>query len=79
MNDAMQLPLGLAMPDYATWDQVYTRSEDMIVAQLKAFAADQGEGFILLQGAQGSGKTVLLQTVCQDQESGQLIWRLHVC
>lgn len=68
----MQLPLRLAMPDYATWDQVYTRSEDLVVAQLKSFTANQGEGFILLQGAQASGKTVLLQTVCQEaQQSGQ--------
>ena len=70
MNDAMQLPLRLAMPEYATWDQVYTRSEDMVVAQLKAFAANQGEGFILLQGAPASGKTVLLQTVCQEAQQG---------
>jgi len=71
MVDSIQLPLRLVMPEYATWDQVYTRSEDMVVTHLKQFVADKGEGFLLLQGTAGSGKTVLLQTVCQEAQRGE--------
>ena len=72
MADPVQLPLRLVMPDYATWDQVYSRSEDLVVPQLKAFVIGQGEDFILLHSKEGSGKTLLLQTVCQEaQKIGQ--------
>ncbi len=61
----MQIPLPFTLPDYATWEAIYAGPNQMAVHDLRAFSAGEGETFVFVAGELGTGKTVLLQTVCQ--------------
>lgn len=66
-----QIPLPLTLPDYAVWEAIYAGPNEMTVQELKAFAFGRGEQFIFLAGELGTGKTLLLQTVCQAAADSQ--------
>ncbi len=66
-----QIPLPLKLPDYAVWDAVYAGPNEMTIHDLQAFSTGQGEQFVFLAGELGTGKTLLLQTVCQTTHHNQ--------
>ena len=61
-----QLPLMLSLPVYAGWSHIYAGPNQQAVEQLKRFSDRTGDTSIFLAGVLGSGKTLLLQTVCQE-------------
>lgn len=59
-----QLPLGLTLNDSATFANFITGPHSEAVQAVQACARGQGEAFIYLAGAAGTGKTHLLQAAC---------------
>jgi DnaA-homolog protein len=66
MEALTQLTLGLSLRDEATFSNFYPEGNEALTAHLHAFSALQGEPFIYLWGAQGSGRTHLLQACCHE-------------
>ncbi len=61
-----QLPLGLTLKDSATFANFIAGPHSEAVLALQACAQGQGEAFIYLAGAAGTGKTHLLQAACHE-------------
>ncbi len=59
-----QLPLGIGLPDSAVFATFHPGRNAAVVAAAKASALGTGEPVLYLYGAQGSGKTHLLQAAC---------------
>ena len=59
-----QLPLHISLRDSATFANFLPADNAQVLLQLIDAAALQGEQFIYLWGAEGTGKTHLLQAVC---------------
>lgn len=69
-----QLPLHIGLRDSATFDNFYPADNGQVLAQLQQCARLEGEGFIFVHGAVGSGKSHLLQAACHAaSESGQSV------
>jgi DnaA family protein len=58
-----QLPLGIRLRDRATFDSFVVGANAELVATLRALASERG-GMCWLWGAEGSGRSHLLQAVC---------------
>jgi DnaA family protein len=61
-----QLPLGLTLKDSATFANFIAGPHSEVVLALQTCAQGQGEAFIYLAGASGTGKTHLLQAACHE-------------
>lgn len=61
-----QLPLGLTLRDSARFDSFYAGPNRETVEGIRASACGEGEPFIYIAGAVGTGKTHLLQAACQQ-------------
>lgn len=61
----MQLPLGIKLPDSSSFDNYFPAENLATVEALQHSVLDNGEQFIFLWGAAGSGKTHLLQAACR--------------
>lgn len=61
-----QLPLGLTLKDSATFANFIAGPHREAVQALQSCAQGQGEAFIYLAGAAGTGKTHLLQAACHE-------------
>jgi DnaA family protein len=59
-----QLPLGLALRDSAYFESYFPGANSEAVRMLQSMAAGQGEKMLYLAGADGLGKTHLLQAAC---------------
>ena len=70
----MQLTLGLSLRDDATFANFAPGDNLNLLTHLQAFAEQQGEPFIYLWGAAGSGRTHLLQACCHALPAGQGIY-----
>lgn len=60
-----QLALPIALADHAVFESFYDGGNEVLVAMLKAVASGGDEHGCWLWGAPGSGKTHLLQAVCE--------------
>jgi DnaA family protein len=60
-----QLPLGLSLPDSATFANFLPGPNVQAVAAVEQCATGTGERFVYLWGGSGTGKTHLLQAACQ--------------
>jgi DnaA family protein len=71
-----QLPLGLTLKDSATFANFIAGPDSEVVLALQTCAQGQGEAFIYLAGAPGTGKTHLLQAACHEaaQRSGTVAY-----
>lgn len=65
-ENATQLPLGVHLQEELAFDSFYSFEHEEVMLALKAFSQGVGELFIYLWGAQGVGKTHLLQAVCRQ-------------
>lgn len=65
-----QLPLGLTLKDSATFANFIAGRNSEAMLALQACAQGQGEAFIYLAGAAGTGKTHLLQAACHAAAQG---------
>jgi DnaA family protein len=65
-----QLPLGLTLKDSATFANFIAGMHSEVVLALQNCAQGQGEAFIYLAGAAGTGKTHLLQAACHAAAQG---------
>lgn len=65
----VQLPLGLALKDSATFATFHPGMNSHIVSSLQDCAGGGGEPYIYLWGGPDSGKTHLLQATCQEAAS----------
>jgi len=61
-----QLILGLSLRDDATFANFFPRGNEFIVAALKDCILNRGESFIYLWGAEGVGRSHLLQACCHE-------------
>lgn len=61
-----QLPLGVGLRDDATFGNFLPGDNAALVARLRAQLDDDGEAFIYLWGAPGSGRSHLLQAACHE-------------
>ncbi|WP_136064010.1 DnaA regulatory inactivator Hda [Modicisalibacter radicis] len=61
-----QLPLGVGLRDDATFGNFLPGDNAALVAKLRAQLDDDGEAFIYLWGAPGSGRSHLLQAACHE-------------
>lgn len=61
-----QLPLGVGLRDDATFSNFLPGDNAALVAKLRAQLDDDGEAFIYLWGAPGSGRSHLLQAACHE-------------
>lgn len=69
---SIQLPLHIGLRDSATFANFYPADNAQILAQCRQCAQLEGEHFIFIHGATGSGKSHLLQAACHAaSESGQ--------
>ncbi|MDO8953593.1 MAG: DnaA regulatory inactivator Hda [Gammaproteobacteria bacterium] len=59
-----QLSLGLELSHAYTFQNFYPGKNEQLIHTLESFANNQGEKFIYLCGAEGAGKTHLLQAAC---------------
>jgi len=59
-----QLPLGVRIPDRAVFASFLSARNEQAVAHLAALARGSARGVVWLCGAQGTGKTHLLQATC---------------
>lgn len=66
-----QLPLGLALRDSARFESYFAGTNREVVDNLKATASGNGEVFIYVAGADGMGKTHLLQATCHAAAQNQ--------
>lgn len=66
-----QLPLGLALRDSARFDSYFAGGNREVVDNLKASAEGHGEVFIYVAGADGMGKSHLLQATCHAAVQNQ--------
>jgi DnaA family protein len=67
-----QLPLGLTLRDSARFESFFGAHHSELVTALQQAAAGAGDSFIYLAGADGTGKTHLLQAACrQAAEAGR--------
>lgn len=77
-----QLPLGLTLRDSACFDSYFPGSNREAVDSLQQAAAGQGEAFVYLAGADGMGKTHLLQAAChrasQDRRTTAYLPLRHI-
>ncbi len=72
---ARQLPLGIALRDDATLDNFLFYRDLMVVAEaLQSSVSAGGERFIYLHGSEYSGRSHLLQGVCQLAEVGAALY-----
>lgn len=62
----IQLPLNVTLRDDATLANYYPGDNHEIMAHLRDLAAGRGERVVYLWGRHGTGKTHLLQAVCQE-------------
>lgn len=62
-----QLPLAVQLRDDATFDNFYVGDNPLLVDQLRK-QLQQGERYIYLYGAAGSGRTHLLQAACHQAQ-----------
>lgn len=71
-----QLPLGLTLKDSATFANFIAGPHSEAIQALQACAQGQGEAFIYLAGAAGTGKTHLLQAACHEtaRQSGTVVY-----
>jgi DnaA family protein len=74
MKLGQQIPLGLALSDEATFSNFFIGNNAILIKHLVEFSNNQGEHFIFLSGASGSGKTHLLQACCHCCESEKGIY-----
>lgn len=61
-----QLPLGVGLRDDATFTNFLPGGNAALVSALRAQLDDDGESFIYLWGAEGSGRSHLLQAACHE-------------
>lgn len=61
---AVQLPLGIGLPDGAIFETFHAGSNADVVHALAASAAGTGEPVVFVHGVPGSGRTHLLQAAC---------------
>jgi len=61
----MQLPLAIQINEHVSFDNFIYPDEPFLIESLKQFANGQGETAIFLWGKTASGKSHLLQAVCQ--------------
>jgi DnaA-homolog protein len=68
-SDALtpQLPLGFSLAPGATFASYFTGSNGLAVDLLQAMGRGGGERQVFLAGAQGLGKTHLLQAACRER------------
>lgn len=67
-----QLPLGIGLPDSAVFGTFHPGRNASVAAAARTTALGTGEPVLYLYGAQGSGKTHLLQAACHAaHESGR--------
>ena len=66
MNSHPQLPLGLALRDSARFNSFFAGQNLEAVQGLQQSATGQSEPFVYVAGAEGMGKTHLLQAACHD-------------
>ncbi|NOX09470.1 MAG: DnaA regulatory inactivator Hda [Gammaproteobacteria bacterium] len=59
-----QLPLAIAIPDYARFDNFYAGSNSELLSQLKKISVGDGKESLYLWGGTGQGKSHLLQASC---------------
>ncbi|PIE24260.1 MAG: DnaA regulatory inactivator Hda [Neptuniibacter caesariensis] len=67
-NSPFQLPLSVSLRDDARFENYYAQGNELVCANLKAVAHNQGEQFTFIWGAEGVGRTHLLQAVCHEAE-----------
>jgi DnaA family protein len=60
-----QLPLGITLRDNAAFENYFSGGNGEVMFALQQCAEGKGEQFIYLWGAQGTGKSHLLQAVCK--------------
>ena len=60
----LQLPLGVSLPVLKRFDSYVVGDNQLLVDILSTLSAKQGEQQVLIWGASGTGKTHLLQAVC---------------
>lgn len=63
-----QLPLGLRLQDNARFENFHPGPNAELVRVLRQCAAGEGESVIYIWGAQGVGKSHLLQALCKEAE-----------
>ncbi len=63
---SQQLTLGITLRDDATFENFVDVGNEQVLHCLQEFIADQGERFIYLWGAEGVGRTHLLQACCHE-------------
>ena len=67
-NDPIQLSLGITLNDDCTFSNFYAAADEntQALAALQKAIDGQGEKFLLIWGARGSGLSHLLQAVCHE-------------
>lgn len=65
---AIQLPLNLNLRDDAIFDNFFIGSNTYLIATLKNFILNPSGQFIFCYGAEGVGKTHLLQACCHEKK-----------
>ncbi len=60
----LQIPLGLSLPVFKRFETFVTGDNALLVDILHKLAIKEGEQQVMLWGAQGAGKSHLLQAVC---------------
>jgi DnaA family protein len=69
---SVQLPLHIGLRDSATFANFYPADNAQVLAQCQQCARLEGERFVFIHGASGSGKSHLLQAACHAaSEQGQ--------
>jgi DnaA family protein len=63
---AAQIPMNFAPADNIAFDNFYPGGNELVLQALKDICNSDGPGCIYLWGAEGSGKTHLLQAVCRE-------------
>ena len=71
-NAPQQLPLGVSLRDDARFENYQTGSNGLVCEMLRQAAVGEGESFLYIWGAQGSGCSHLLQAVCHAAEPRKL-------
>lgn len=59
-----QLPLSLKLPQFTQFENFFPANNAIVIDALKKLVAGNGEKIIYLHGAEGLGKTHLLQAAC---------------
>ena len=67
-NAPQQLPLGVSLRDDARFENYQTGSNGLVCEMLRQAAVGEGESFLYIWGAQGSGCSHLLQAACHAAE-----------